>query len=467
MKRPPYKILYNNQTGRVIIHKNNTKSKHSVCNEDDEFNKKIEELYKASHLLSPDDIPIDKKEDIFFSTTPPSSVFIGRKQTSPLKLRKPSSFLPFVSTSVDSNALKSVISAPVDSNALKSVISAPVDSNALKSVISAPVDSNAMKSVISAPVDSNALKSVISAPVDSNAMKPVISAPVDSNALKSVISAPVDSKSLKSVISAPVIQKDNVVFGIKKTILTETNYLEQSTNSNDFRIGINHTHIFDCFYLFPNISEINTKKETNIIHEKKVELFVNCNDHRDVQYFPVDFIPCGISIPLRISHQPYSKIRIQRIFWNLFQTIQNRTYINNELLCVVPDTNSFIHKEISLRIHFELHSQVSQHVLKKYENQIVVYKNTKSHIHKINPSNSCLYKIPYIDIHTVNGLYEKQIEIDLLPEIVEIPCALLCIRISVPPESVEILKGTDKYEKPFYGYIPFSQCILNFDYEIY
>ena len=43
---------------------------------------------------------------------------------------------------------------------------------------------------------------------------------------------------------------------------------------------------------------------------------------------------------------------------------------------------------------------------------------------------------------------------------------ILCIKISVPDAFISILRGTDKYNKAFYGFIPFSQFILNFDYEL-
>jgi hypothetical protein len=48
----------------------------------------------------------------------------------------------------------------------------------------------------------------------------------------------------------------------------------------------------------------------------------------------------------------------------------------------------------------------------------------------------------------------------------DINCALLCVRISVPEDSVNILKGVDKNNVVFFGNIPFSQFILNFDYEL-
>jgi hypothetical protein len=40
------------------------------------------------------------------------------------------------------------------------------------------------------------------------------------------------------------------------------------------------------------------------------------------------------------------------------------------------------------------------------------------------------------------------------------------IKISVPDESLQILKGFDKNNTLFYGNIPFSQFILNFEYDV-
>jgi hypothetical protein len=57
------------------------------------------------------------------------------------------------------------------------------------------------------------------------------------------------------------------------------------------------------------------------------------------------------------------------------------------------------------------------------------------------------------------------LEINLLDEL-QINCALLCLKISVPEESIKILKGTDKNNNILFGNIPFSQFILNFDYEL-
>ena len=70
-----------------------------------------------------------------------------------------------------------------------------------------------------------------------------------------------------------------------------------------------------------------------------------------------------------------------------------------------------------------------------------------------------------IKTNTLNGVYFDDIIINLIPEL-DINCALLCIRISVPDSSAEILKGVDKNNVIFYGNIPFSQFVLNFDYEL-
>jgi hypothetical protein len=259
-------------------------------------------------------------------------------------------------------------------------------------------------------------------------------------------------------------EKKNVIYGIKKTILSDFNYLNYSSNNNDFSIGINknnkNKNIFDCFYLFPNISEINTKNETNIINEKKVEIFKN-RYSTTTQYFPIDFIPCGITIPLKSKTTVFTKLIIKNIFWNIFQSINIKNYNNNELLSIVPDKTDFIYKNVELEINFELHSQVSQNIIDK--NNILPYKNLN--IRNATPANSCLFDILNIKINTLNGSYFDNLEINLLPDL-DIHCALLCIKISVSESTVEKLKGSDKNNNIFYGNIPFSQFILNFDYEI-
>jgi hypothetical protein len=73
----------------------------------------------------------------------------------------------------------------------------------------------------------------------------------------------------------------------------------------------------------------------------------------------------------------------------------------------------------------------------------------------------CLIKF----LSLINFFKFENLEIELIDQVI-IDCALLCVRISVPYESNEILKGIDKYNNISFGNIPFSQFILNFDYEL-
>jgi hypothetical protein len=176
------------------------------------------------------------------------------------------------------------------------------------------------------------------------------------------------------------LSKKEVFFGIKKTILSDFNHLNNSSNSNDFKIGINkninrNSNIFDTFYLFPNISEINTKNETNIVNEKKVDIFTNINNNSDKQYFPVDFVACGINIPLRSQSTIYKKLIIKNIFWNIFQSININKYMSDELLSIVPERNDFSYKSIKLQINFELHSQINNNIIQLLGNRILPYRN--------------------------------------------------------------------------------------------
>ena len=271
-------------------------------------------------------------------------------------------------------------------------------------------------------------------------------------------------------------EKKNVVYGIKKTILSDFNYLYNSSNSNDFRISLNRSKsntlsnsnnsnndnygVFDTFYLFPNISEINTKSETNIINEKKVVSIYNCYDPSDRQLFPIDFTPSGINIPIKTENTKYTKIIIDNIYWNIFQSIDQNNYKNNEILGIRPFNNDLNYKDIYLRINIELHSQVSGNLDEYKKYKLLPYYNEE---YKINSSNTCLNRVHSFDINTLNGCKFDAISIDINDNL-NINCALLCIKICVPDEIIGLLKGVDKYNNTFYGYIPFSQFILNFDY---
>jgi hypothetical protein len=275
-------------------------------------------------------------------------------------------------------------------------------------------------------------------------------------------------KNSNTSLSENNYSKQNLIYGIKKTILSDFNHLYYSSNSGDFKIGINrdyskNTFIYDTFYLFPNISEINTKKETNIINEKKVEIFYNKNNNNDIQFFPIDFIPCGLNIPLKSSTNNFKKIIIKNIYWNIFQSINSNNYESNEILSIVPQKNIFAYNKIKLQINFELHSQIASNILNKLNDELLPYKKDISKYS--TPANTCLYKIININIDKLNGSYFDNLEIELINQEI-IDCALLCVRISVPKESSEILKGIDKYNNISFGNIPFSQFILNFDYDM-
>ncbi len=257
---------------------------------------------------------------------------------------------------------------------------------------------------------------------------------------------------------------NKAVFGIKKTILTDNNLLSYTPSNNDFKIGINrntlrHKTIFDCFYLFPNIVEINTTKEINVINEKRVEQFINVYDKRDIQYFPIDYVACGINIPMKTLTYKYKKLIIKNIYWNIFQSISNEHYKNNEILCMVPKRNEYIYKKIDLNINIELHSQIFTK-----NNQILPYKDINNNNIQ-TPANTCIYRSIPLEINVLNGCIFKDIEINL-SENIDISCALLCLKISVPTMYNETLIGVDKNNQLYHGNIPFSQFIVNLDYEL-
>ena len=158
------------------------------------------------------------------------------------------------------------------------------------------------------------------------------------------------------------------------------------------------------------------------------------------------------------------KIKITNIYWNIFQSIKDSKYNNNELLGIIPNKNDFIYENISLKINFELHSQVSKKLISMHNQHIVPYRD--ENIKNAHAPNSCLYNVISFNVNKLNGANFDDLEINLIEEL-DIQCALLCIKISVPEESINVLKGNDKNNSIFCGHIPFSQFILNFDYEVY
>ena len=243
--------------------------------------------------------------------------------------------------------------------------------------------------------------------------------------------------------------KKSIIYGIKKKILPEF------SQCNDFKLELNNDNIFDCFYLFPNISE------TNIINEKRINIFHNVNERYDCQYFPIDYVACGISVPLKNNTESYSKIKIKNIFWSIFQSLNT----DNELYGIIPNKNDYIYKKIKFQVNFELHAQIPFEKMKSLDYKILPYMDVANKNINITPANTCLYKILSFEINTKDGSNFNEYEINFIKEL-DIQCALLCVKISLTEQSINILKGLNKFGKLSYGHIPFSQFILNFDYEI-
>jgi hypothetical protein len=257
------------------------------------------------------------------------------------------------------------------------------------------------------------------------------------------------------------------LFGIKKTPHSDFNFANVSSNSSDFKICLNNKklEIYDCFYLSPNILEINSKTDTNIINEKKVEIFKNKTDINDIHYFPIDYSPTGILLPLK-EHS--NKIIIKNIYWNIFQSIKNDKFDNNEILCVIPERTEYINAHVKLQINFEVHTNVSKKIEDKYGDVILPYKNIVRGQKKdsvINPSLTCVQTVQSFKIENLSGSNNNNFEFNI-PSEFNLSSVLLCVKISVPNEVVPIMKGYDKSRNDYYGSIPFSQFILNFDYEV-
>ena len=278
---------------------------------------------------------------------------------------------------------------------------------------------------------------------------------------------PETKKNVNSEIKFSPSYFKGALFGIKKTQHSDFNFANISSNSSDFKICLNNKklEIYDCFYLSPNILEINIKTDTNIINEKNVEIFKNKIDKTDVQYFPIDYSPTGVLLPLK-EHS--NKIIIKNIYWNIFQSIKNDKFDNNEILCIIPERSEYINAHVKLQINFEVHTNVSKKIEDKYGDVILPYKNIVRGQKKDslqNPSLTCIQAVQSFKIENLSGSNNNNFEFNIPPEF-NLSSVLLCVKISVPNEVVPIMKGYDKSRNDYYGSIPFSQFILNFDYEV-
>lgn len=255
----------------------------------------------------------------------------------------------------------------------------------------------------------------------------------------------------------------SVLYGIKKTNITELNDKKLSS-SNNLKIMKNNEIgskiIYDSFYLSPNILEINEYSSYNFIHQKKVEKFTNIYDEEDYQYFPIDYTPAGFPVNIKNNKSKYNNLIITNISWNMIQNINDTKYEEANILGITPNINEMAYKNINLSIHFELHSQIPLHLLNNREN-IIPYRNVN--IKVANPSKTCLFKVQDFKINKLNGFRENNIVIPL-NNFYNLYNSLLCVRISLDEDDIYYLKGFDNNEKLTYGYVPFSQFILNFDY---
>lgn len=268
---------------------------------------------------------------------------------------------------------------------------------------------------------------------------------------------------LKDYRNKPVENIKSLLYGIKKTNITETVNNKYSSSSY-FKMmknnDIGNNVVYDTFYLSPNVLEINEHSSNNFIHSKKVEKFVNVFKKSDYQYFPVDYIPTGFPINIKNNHSRYNNIVIKNLSWNIIQNINESKYESTNILGIVPNIDDFLYKNINLTLNFELHSQIPLQLLSSNEN-IIPYRN--NNVKVLNPSKTCLFEIKNFIIDNLNGFSDEVIKIPI-KNYYNLFNTLLCIRISIDEDEVYNLKGYNNNQKLTYGYIPLSQIILNFDY---
>lgn len=261
------------------------------------------------------------------------------------------------------------------------------------------------------------------------------------------------------------ITNKTLLYGIKKTNITESNN-NKFSSSTFFKMmknnDIGNKVIFDTFYLSPNILEINEHSTFNFIHEKKVEKFINIFNKTDYQYFPIDYIPSGFPINIKNNNSRYNNLIINNLSWNIIQNINDSKYEETSILGIVPNIEEYLYKNINITLNFELHSQIPLQLLENKEN-IIPYRN--NNVNVLNPSKTCLFEIKSVNINKLNGYLNENIVIPI-NNFYNLYNSLLCIRISLDDDEIYYLKGYNNNKKLTYGYIPFSQIILNFDYHL-
>jgi hypothetical protein len=256
---------------------------------------------------------------------------------------------------------------------------------------------------------------------------------------------------------------EKALYGIKRVSAQEINKLNAKNSiSNNLRIKLNNMKnnnpIFDTFYLSPNILEINQQNCDNYIHEKNIEQVSNIYNINNFDYFPNDYTPSGFPIELKNN-----TLIIENIKWNIMQHITDTKYDETNLLGFVPKENQYNYVNMELEVTFELHSQLPFNLLNNRSN-ICPYRNNNS-TSNFNCSNTCLYNTEKtkLKINSLSDNSNLKIEIPINSHSY-VKNALLCIKVGVSPESMYNLKGYDKYNNIAYGFIPFNQIIINFEY---
>ena len=145
------------------------------------------------------------------------------------------------------------------------------------------------------------------------------------------------------------------------------------------------------------------------------------------------------------------------------QHITDSKYDEINLLGLVPRESEYKYINMELEITFEIHSQTPFNLLNNREN-IIPYRTTNS-TNKFNCSNTCLYSTEKtkLKISNLNDNSLLKIEIPLISHSY-IKNALLCTKVGISRESSYNLKGYDKFNNISYGFVPFNQFILDFEY---
>ncbi len=289
-------------------------------------------------------------------------------------------------------------------------------------------------------------------------------------------------------------------FGLKKLIIPD--YCEKHGScSSDFHISVNKyyndlipTHCssnipFDTFYLYAGSRENNTRVEPNIVSDYKVKIYPNIQMlGAPSEPFPTHFIPSGISTPFGFINSEGKKaigIKIIKLSWNIYQTkpLIKMTDIcsrdlqikeQNELILLENLKTSFYEKNpniigvvqkgcdiyypfVSLSLNIEFHSQRNINLASK-----IVMDGTNPDAPYFDicdpvwyPNNTCRNVDDSISISTLNGMIPLHKEILFNKEIND-DSLMMCVKISVPDETKELLKGYDKFGNTNYGTVYFS-----------